>query len=277
MRENGRVNGIATKWRRPGAALGLLTLLLPMGCRTPDEGVRTESPSVEGASRVQARRFVIGRSVEGRPIECMEFGKGEEVVLILASIHGSEAAGTPLLRRLAQYIVEHAELVENRRVVMIPVANPDGVGRGMRHNARDVDLNRNFPASNYESDAHHGGSILSEPESRAIHTVMETCRPSRIITFHQPLACIDYDGPAEALAEAMAAHTSLPVRKLGARPGSLGSYAGVTLGVPIVTVELPHDAGNLDEAELWNRYGGMLLAAVRFPEPVFAEAAEAAE
>ena len=83
-----------------------------------------------------------------------------------------------------------------------------------------------------------------------------------MVSIHQPLACLDYDGPTEALARAMARECELPVRKLGSRPGSLGSWVGLTFGRPIVTVELPAGAHRLPEDELWRRYGRMLLTAV---------------
>ena len=88
--------------------------------------------------------------------------------------------------------------------------------------------------------------------------------PSRgWIISSQPISCIDYDGPAEELARAMAAVCGLPVRKLGVRAGSLGSYAGVDLGIPIITIELPGSASRLDADELWQRYGAALEAAIR--------------
>jgi protein MpaA len=213
-------------------------------------------------------RTVIGFSVEGRPIECVELGNGRDVVLIMATIHGSEPAGTPLVQRLVGYLSDRPDLLEGRRVLLLPVANPDGFASGNRHNAHGIDLNRNFPASNYHSADHHGPAALSEPESVAIHRMLEGCRPNRIVSIHQPIACIDYDGPAEALALAMAEHTDLPVKKLGGRAGSLGSYVGITLGIPIITVELPRAASGLEGRVLWERYGSMLLAAVRFPEPL---------
>jgi murein peptide amidase A len=110
---------------------------------------------------------------------------------------------------------------------------------------------------------------LSEPESVAIHGVIDTFRPSRIVSLHQPAnegnACIDYDGPAEVLARAMAARCDLPVKRLGNRSGSLGSYAGFVLGIPIVTAELPKDADQWPPQVVWDRYGPMLIAAIVFP------------
>jgi len=79
------------------------------------------------------------------------------------------------------------------------------------------------------------------------------------------LDCIDYDGPAWALANHLAKHCDLPIKKIGARTGSLGSYAGLTLRVPIVTLELPGNADRLNESSLWQRYGPTLVAAVTYP------------
>ena len=63
----------------------------------------------------------------------------------------------------------------------------------------------------------------------------------------------------------MAAVCDLPVKKLGGRPGSMGSWVGIDLGIPIVTVELPRSADRLSAAERWDRWGRMLVAAVDSP------------
>jgi protein MpaA len=202
-------------------------------------------------------------------------GQGPDVTLILATIHGDEPAGTPLVQRLADHLAANKQLLDGRRVVIVPVANPDGLAARTRTNSRGVDLNRNYPASNYQHDSQsgaavlhgtHGDKALSEPESAALHRLIETHRPARIVSLHQPLrwgkACIDYDGPGQALAEAMAATCDLPLVKLGGRPGSLGSYAGETLGTPIITVELPRDATHWSADRLWKQYGNMLLTAI---------------
>ena len=90
----------------------------------------------------------------------------------------------------------------------------------------------------------------------------------RIVSIHQPLNCIDYDGPGQALAARMADSCRLSVRKLGARPGSLGSFTGEEKGIPTVTMELPREASQLSEEALWSRYGPAMLAAVTFPRQV---------
>lgn len=231
------------------AALVTAGTLLATGCRGP-------------VTRV------VGLSVEGRPMKCHTLGSGGEVVLILATIHGDEPAGTALARRLRDHLIKHPRLLDNRKVVIVPVANPDGFAHHSRTNLRGVNLNRNFPAPNFTAIADHGPGPLSEPESRAIHSILRDVEPSRIVSIHQPVGCIDYDGPAANLARAMAAWTDLPVRRIGALPGSLGSYAGLQLGIPIITLELPASANRLDENTLWRRYGKTLLAAIRYPDRI---------
>lgn len=288
-------------WKRMGWGV---VLFLVLGCRAPESAKPVEikpvekPPAVETPGVIQktplpapppaipeknipnqavSQARIIGHSVEQRPLECWIFGASGETVLLLATIHGNESAGTPLLRRLAAYLREHPALTANRRIALVPVANPDGLARRTRHNARGVDLNRNFPAANWRGRKTAGDAALSEPESAALHALLLELRPNRIISFHQPLGCIDYDGPTEALARALAAAARLPLRKLGGRPGSLGSYAGDALRVPTVTVELPASADALNEAALWARYGGLLVAAIDYPDFTFVRAGGATQ
>ncbi len=244
----------------PAALLGIL-----VGCQRPP-GAAPSPGEVHGP--IVPQSVVVGRSVEGRALTCQVLGDGGEVVLIMATIHGNEPAGTPLVRRLIERLAGEPELLCGRRVVVLPVANPDGLARHTRNNARGVDLNRNFPATNWRSRRRNGPAPLSEPESRAIHDLLERYAPVRIVTIHQPIACIDYDGPGRPLAQAMAASSGLPLKKLGGKPGSLGSHAGITRGIPIITVELPRSASRLSRESLWTQYGRMLLTAIAFPDVV---------
>jgi protein MpaA len=211
--------------------------------------------------------FIVGETVSKRPIECQVYGKGDDVFWIIATIHGNEAAGTPLVAKFVQWLKANPKELEGRTVVITPVANPDGMADNVRHNKHGVDLNRNFPAGNWNTAGEKapGQTPLSEPESRSLMRVLCQYFPNRIVSIHQPLTCLDYDGPAEALAKAMGAKCKLPVKKLGSRPGSLGSFVGVTLGKPIVTMELPENAG-MDGDKLWKEYGEALIAALRYME-----------
>lgn len=209
---------------------------------------------------------VVGMSVEDRPIECQQIGWGRDTVMIMATIHGNEAAGTPLVSKLAEHLKEHPKVLKGRKVIIMPVANPDGYVHNSRFNVNGVDLNRNFPADNFDASQRHGAYALCEPESRTIKAVLDKYKPNRIVSIHQPVACIDYDGPAAKLADAMGLHTNLPVKRIGSRPGSLGSYAGLTLNIPIITFELPATASAMDRESLWDAYGMSLVAAIRYPD-----------
>lgn len=225
--------------------------------------------------------ITLGQSFEGRPIEYKVHGTGPDVLFVIATIHGNEAAGTPLVAAFEKWLLAHPAELTGKQAVLVPVANPDGFASGKRFNFRGVDINRNFPAGNWDlrmkqEVAVHGDRPLSEPESRALMQLVCRYFPSRVVSIHQPLECIDYDGPAKDLAEAMAEGCALPVKKLGGRPGSFGSFIGETLGKPIVTLELPKDAG-MNQAALWNDYGKALIEALRFSAKPAKAAAEAKE
>lgn len=208
----------------------------------------------------------LGYSVEKRPIELYLAGGGPDTIFIFSGIHGNEQAGISLVHRLMDRLHQQSELLEGRKVLIIPIANPDGVARNTRGNARGIDLNRNFAADNRENSAIYGQFALSEPESTLLYDLLETYHPSRIVSIHQPLNCIDYDGPAERLAYHMAAYCPLPVKKLGARPGSFGAYAGETLSIPIITMELLRSDDRLNADELWLKYGMALMASITYPD-----------
>ena len=208
-----------------------------------------------------------GRSVQGRSIPCYSYGTGSDVVMVIATIHGNESAGTPLSYKLIDYLRSHTEYIKSRTVVIIPMANPDGFYANTRHNSRGIDLNRNFETSNRENNTVNGFSGLTEPESVFIKNIIDQYKPDRIISIHAPLACIDYDGPGQTLAEHLGNYCGLPAKKLGSRPGSLGSYAGNTLMIPILTLELTEKDENSSANTLWHKYGDMLLAFINYPMP----------
>lgn len=237
----------------------LLTLLLG-GCATESKPEPVVVPDVPPVAQAGVSRK-IGESVEGRPIEAVTFGEGARRVLIIASIHGNEPAGTPLTEMLIEHLRDHPEVYDKRQVIIVPRANPDGLESGTRYNKRGVDLNRNFPAAN-RTKRRSGDEPLSEPESRALHGLIVELQPACIVSIHQPVACVDYDGPARTLATFISKACGLPVKKLGAQPGSMGSFAGVEQKIPIVTLELPKSATTMEPHALWTRYGPALLVAI---------------
>jgi protein MpaA len=181
---------------------------------------------------------IAGRSVEGRAIEY----SGEGPLLVFGAIHGDEPESAELCRRWAARAAG----------VVMPVVNPDGLWRGTKDNARGVDLNRNFAARNW-SPAHPHGYFpgerpLSEPESAALASLIEQLQPRLIVSVHQPFRCVNWDGPAAALAEEMARASGYPARaSIGyPTPGSFGSAYGIDRGLPVITLELPRSVEESD-------------------------------
>jgi hypothetical protein len=100
------------------------------------------------------RVYNIGKTVEGRPLEMVEIGAAAapNQVFLRARAHPWESGGSWLLDGLMQYLSSSAaEAAQIRRQVcfcLMPMANKDGVYRGMtRFNVNGCDLNRNWFAA----------------------------------------------------------------------------------------------------------------------------------
>ncbi|MDX2089595.1 MAG: M14 family zinc carboxypeptidase [Kofleriaceae bacterium] len=98
----------------------------------------------------------VATSLEGREVVALELGArdAEDVTVVLAGIHALEWIGVECGAWLVEKLVVTPP--RDRRVVVFPLVNVDGFGaveRGLvegrvrwkRGNARDVDLNRNWP------------------------------------------------------------------------------------------------------------------------------------
>ena len=192
------------------------------------------------------------------------------VTLVIAAIHGDESPAVVVGKRLLEYLRDHPEAAAGHSVGVMPLANPDGVAAHTRTNANGVDVNRNFPASNWRPTRpgrnSTGPSPASEPETRAVMQAVATLRPDRVVSIHSPLRCNNHDGPpaALALAQRMASYNGYPVQaSVGyATPGSFGTWAGVDQGIAVVTLELaPHTTGE----RAWQENRDALLAAIAAP------------
>ncbi len=130
----------------------------------------------------------IGTSVEGRPITAVRRGTpGGRVVLVIGVIHGDENAGLAIIDLLEQY-----EVPAGVDLWLVDSMNPDGVANNDRHNANQVDLNRNFPADwgpiGVPGDGQYAGpSVASEPETQAMIALITEIRPDLVMWYHQDL------------------------------------------------------------------------------------------
>jgi len=87
-------------------------------------------------------KTVIGKSLEGRDIVALIIGKGNRNMIIDGSIHGDEKTGTFSALRTAELLLEFyrsssswQSKLNQYRVIIIPVLNPDGFVRNTRQNA----------------------------------------------------------------------------------------------------------------------------------------------
>lgn len=253
--------------RQRGASWSSLALavMLCAGCGRGGGGPekRVQAQPLQQAAPLGVSK-VVGRSVKGEPIEMVTFGGGERPVLVLGAIHGDESTSVVLTRALVAELRKTPSAAGGVPVAVIPVMNPDGVAAGTRTNARRVDLNRNFPATNFAANTRRGREALSEPESQALADVIERLRPRLILSVHSmDKPCNNYDGPAKAVAERMSQLNGYPAAgTIGyPTPGSLGSWAGIDKAIPVITLELPR---SLRGDDVWRTNGEPVLAAIRF-------------
>lgn len=194
----------------------------------------------------------IGHSVQARPIVATRFGAGTWRVLVVGGVHGNEY-GTIVAARFAAYLAAHpAAVPAGVEIDVIRCLNPDGRALNTRANARNVDINRNFPTADWSSTLAagdysgelglSGGSRpASEPETRTLLAYLQQGF-SVVLSLHSAGGLLDYHGPGgAALAKRMSALCGLPVDHLAYQSyiaGSMGEYIPRRYHIPTITVEL---------------------------------------
>jgi protein MpaA len=179
---------------------------------------------------------VYGASLEGAPLTVYLPDSGGAEIVVLASIHGDEPETTVVVSEALRCIPPG-----DLQAAVILCGNPDGMLRGTRGNGRGVDLNRNFPTSNWSPDpvCHKtrandardialspGAQAASEPETTALLSLLERLGPGAVVSLHAALACID-DAGGSHLGRQLAARCALPLlTEIGyPTPGSMGTWA----------------------------------------------------
>jgi g-D-glutamyl-meso-diaminopimelate peptidase len=180
------------------------------------------------------RAHIFGRSVCGRNLIAYTFGSGRDSVLFAAAFHAQEWMTSYIALRLMAKLCDMLKLNERwrgkniremlclRRIVIVPLVNPDGVEIALHGtanacefaqsvekitggdlsdwnaNARGVDLNHNFDAGwkilqkmeraagvSGPAPRRYGGPCpASEPETRAIIRLTYKENPRRVFAMH---------------------------------------------------------------------------------------------
>jgi hypothetical protein len=164
---------------------------------------------------------VIGKSVEGRDIQAYRFGNGEKKLVYVGAIHGGYEWNSALLSyALIDYLKGISDRIpKDLSVIVIPVANPDGLASVVgtsgrfnitnapkfdyadelsvddpvvagRFNANGVDLNRNFNCK-WQAEAvwrdnpvSAGSSAFSEPEAAVLRDFLLGEKPEAVVFYH---------------------------------------------------------------------------------------------
>jgi len=151
----------------------------------------------------------IGRTVRRDPIWSFSISNPtrpiQSTVMVFAQLHALEWLGTEVVLALAESLTDSAP--EGVRVVLVPIANPDGrarverdllnerVGIYRRANSNGVDLNRDwgvnreiqsfwsklpFTGRYYYTSA----APLSQPESQSLDRLAEAIQPDAVVSLH---------------------------------------------------------------------------------------------
>lgn len=169
--------------------------------------------------------FSIGQSCEKREIYCISIGNGEKYAVFAAAFHSLEYLTAPALIRFAEKFTNMPQYHKKCTALFIPMINPDGIEivlHGIdpkssfhkniisnigiinytnvwQSNVHGVDINHNFDA-NWQSicdkcsPTKFGGKYpFSEPETRALISILERTQPELFIAFHSQGKEIYYD------------------------------------------------------------------------------------
>ena len=214
----------------------------------------------------------VRNSYWGNPIVWFVFGDEKKATsanttVILCGVHGDEITPVKFCYDVLEDIKHNPELVKDSLVIIAPLVTPDSFFRKKptRYNARGVDVNRNFPTSDWDVNAlklwksryrsdkrrYPGKKPMSEQETYFQVNLIKRYKPGKIISVHSPLTLIDYDGPSAqdhehgGIAEELLIQMSNKAGKYRINnypffTGSLGNWAGNERSIPTYTLELPN-------------------------------------
>ena len=119
----------------------------------------------------------IGKSINGRSIRAVTFGRGPTTVLLWSQMHGDESTASMALADIFAYLAAtdrdplRERLARELTVTFVPMLNPDGAELFQRENAAGIDVNRD-------------GRQLSTPEARALKSLRDRLRPDFGFNLH---------------------------------------------------------------------------------------------
>jgi hypothetical protein len=119
----------------------------------------------------------IGRSINGREIRAVTFGRGQTTALLWSQMHGDESTASMALADIFAFLAgSDADPLRDRlsrelTITFVPMLNPDGAELFQRQNAAGIDVNRD-------------GRQLSTPEARALKALRDRLQPGFGFNLH---------------------------------------------------------------------------------------------
>ena len=122
-------------------------------------------------------------------------------------MHGDEY-GADVAEQLITFLKAHPDALPTAtRLDVVPCLNPDGLAAYTRANANSVDLNRNFPSSDwagtlskkdYSGQLHLSGGTApaSEPETLTLVRLLRNGYGA-VVSLHSHGGILDFNGPGE--------------------------------------------------------------------------------
>jgi hypothetical protein len=206
-------------------------------------------------------------SEEGKPLLIKEYPPlypriPKARVLVIGGTHGDEYSSVSVIFKWMNILNKHHSGLFYWKFV--PLFNPDGLlqPQSSRTNANGVDLNRNFPAPQWQQAGYQrwvertgqnpryypGEKPLSQAESIFLVELIQDFQPQAIISLHSPLGVVDYDGPGDPPRSLGA----LKLHRLGNFPGTLGNFAGEQGNIPVLTLELASSVNMPSQEQISN-------------------------
>lgn len=227
-----------------------------------------------------ARRSVIGRSEQGRPLHMLAIGNPDahDVLLVLGRQHPPEVTGAQAMMGFVDQLAGGSPLARRFRervlVLVMPLMNPDGVVEGnWRGNINGQDLNRDW-------------GPFTQAETRAVRDMLqrELGQAGRelvfTIDFHSTWSDVFYtveEDPARAPGGVLrrwidGMQQRYPGRiRESARPAETAvfkNWAFNRYGVPAVTYEVGDRTGKAELGELADFAADSLMRILLAPRPL---------
>jgi protein MpaA len=191
-------------------------------------------------SKIQVKKITYGHTMKKRHLVAhivepsRTAHREQKNIFLLAAQHGDERN----TKRVLDYFVREMKLLSRdfrneRRIIIVPLYNPDGYKKNQRMTTGEIDLNRDFPTSDGDEEN------PKSPETRAFMKLLKKYPPTRIYNIHQPFRVVLAPEGDEEVAKPFATLADYPLgQDVGyPTPGSLGTY-GRENNIPVITVEL---------------------------------------